>query len=130
EGGRPPRPGTPHRRGRHRLGGAGGRAALPGPGPPGRLAPGPGRPGGRRARARPRPATGFDPPGRRARAVTRRPLVLLLAVGLDLLAGEPASPRHPVAWIGRGLTALEGRLRRRTVADGAVAGTAVMVARA
>jgi len=59
--------------------------------------------------------------------VTRRPLVLLLAVGLDLLAGEPASPRHPVAWIGRGLTALEGRLRRRTVADGAVAVTAVML---
>jgi adenosylcobinamide-phosphate synthase len=54
-------------------------------------------------------------------------VVLLLSVGLDLLAGEPASTRHPVAWIGRGLTALEGRLRRRTVADGAVAVAAMVL---
>ena len=58
----------------------------------------------------------------------RRPLVLLLSVGLDLVAGEPPSARHPVAWIGRALTALERRLPRRTVADGAVAVGAVVLA--
>ncbi len=50
-----------------------------------------------------------------------RPVALLLAVGLDLAAGEPANRWHPVAWIGRSLALTEARARRRRVVDGAAA---------
>lgn len=51
-----------------------------------------------------------------------RPLVLLLAVGLDLWRGEPRAGRHPVAWLGRLLLAAERRTRRRgTAGEGALA---------
>lgn len=58
----------------------------------------------------------------------RRPVVILLAVALDLLAGEPPSAWHPVAWIGRALALLEARLPRRTLADGAAALATVTLA--
>ncbi len=47
-----------------------------------------------------------------------RTLPLLLAVGLDLVFGEPRSRWHPVAGFGRGLRWLEGRLPRRTASRG------------
>ncbi len=50
-----------------------------------------------------------------------KPGVLLLAVGLDLVAGEPPDRWHPVAWIGRALGAIERRLAPRTVAMGGAA---------
>ena len=50
---------------------------------------------------------------------------MALAVGLDLLIGEPPSAGHPVAWLGRALGTLEARLPRRTIGDGAAALLAV-----
>lgn len=50
-----------------------------------------------------------------------RAAALLLAVGLDLVAGEPADRWHPVAWIGCVLSWTERRSAERTVARGAVA---------
>lgn len=50
-----------------------------------------------------------------------RPAPLLLAVALDLLAGEVVDRWHPVAWVGRALAAAERRVPRRTVATGGVA---------
>jgi adenosylcobinamide-phosphate synthase len=50
-----------------------------------------------------------------------RPLPLLLAVGLDLVAGEPSDRWHPVAWVGRALAGAEARATRRTVATGGAA---------
>jgi adenosylcobinamide-phosphate synthase len=57
-----------------------------------------------------------------------RPLPLLLAVGLDLVAGEPADRWHPVAWVGRALAGAEARATERTVAAGgaAVVGVAAL----
>ena len=40
------------------------------------------------------------------------PTVLLLAVGLDLLAGDPVYPLHPIRLVGTLLTRLESLLRR------------------
>jgi adenosylcobinamide-phosphate synthase len=59
--------------------------------------------------------------------VRGRPAPLLLAVGLDLVAGEPPDRWHPVAWIGRALGALERRVATRTVATGAAGVVAVAV---
>ncbi|MBI4013589.1 MAG: cobalamin biosynthesis protein CobD [Candidatus Rokubacteria bacterium] len=56
-----------------------------------------------------------------------KPGVLLLAVGLDLVAGEPPDRWHPVAWIGRALGAIERRLPARTMATGGAAVLAVAV---
>jgi adenosylcobinamide-phosphate synthase len=56
----------------------------------------------------------------------RRPAVLLLAVGLDLALGEPATPWHPVAWIGRALEWAERRAPDRSIAEGAAAVTGVL----
>jgi adenosylcobinamide-phosphate synthase len=56
----------------------------------------------------------------------RRPAVLLLAVALDLVLGEPAARWHPVAWIGRALGWAERRAPGRTIADGAAAVTLVV----
>jgi adenosylcobinamide-phosphate synthase len=44
----------------------------------------------------------------------RRALILLLAVALDLLAGEPPNRWHPVAWLGT----LAARLERRAPSGG------------
>jgi adenosylcobinamide-phosphate synthase len=57
--------------------------------------------------------------------VRGRPAPLLLAVGLDVVAGEPPDRWHPVAWIGRALDAIERRAAARTVATGAVGVIAV-----
>lgn len=54
-----------------------------------------------------------------------RPVALLLAVGLDLVAGEPTDRWHPVAWIGRALDWAERRVREHDVLDGAAAVVAV-----
>ncbi|HEV8308770.1 MAG TPA: adenosylcobinamide-phosphate synthase CbiB [Methylomirabilota bacterium] len=54
-----------------------------------------------------------------------RPAVVLLAVGLDLVAGEPPVRWHPVVWIGRALARAEARAACRTVASGAAAVLAV-----
>lgn len=51
----------------------------------------------------------------------RRPITLLLAVALDLTAGEPPARWHPVAWLGRGFNWAERRAPGRSVADGAAA---------
>jgi len=51
----------------------------------------------------------------------RRPVVLLLAIALDLARGEPATAWHPVAWIGRALGWAERRAPGRSIADGAAA---------
>jgi adenosylcobinamide-phosphate synthase len=54
------------------------------------------------------------------------PLPLLLAVGLDLAAGEPPDRWHPVAWIGRALARAEARAgARRGVGRGAASVLAV-----
>jgi adenosylcobinamide-phosphate synthase len=50
-----------------------------------------------------------------------RPAALLLAVGLDLVAGEPPDRWHPVAWIGRALAWAESRAPGRSSGAGAVA---------
>ncbi len=50
---------------------------------------------------------------------------LLLAVGLDLLAGEPPGRWHPVAWVGRALDGIERRATVRTVGMGAAGVLAV-----
>jgi adenosylcobinamide-phosphate synthase len=55
----------------------------------------------------------------------RRPVAILLAVALDLAAGEPPSRWHPVAWLGRALSWAERRAPGRSVADGAAAVIAV-----
>jgi adenosylcobinamide-phosphate synthase len=57
-----------------------------------------------------------------------RPGALLLAVALDLVAGEPPDRWHPVAWLGRALAGAEARATRRTVATGgaAVVGVATL----
>lgn len=57
--------------------------------------------------------------------VRPRLAALLLAVGVDLLAGEPPDRWHPVAWIGRILDWAERRAPRRTVGSGAAAVLAV-----
>lgn len=43
----------------------------------------------------------------------RRAAVLLIALDLDLLAGDPPNRWHPVAWLGRGVAALDRRAPRR-----------------
>jgi adenosylcobinamide-phosphate synthase len=55
----------------------------------------------------------------------RRPAIILLAVALDLLAGEPPASWHPVVWLGRAFHWAEGRAPGRSVADGAAAVTLV-----
>jgi adenosylcobinamide-phosphate synthase len=55
----------------------------------------------------------------------RRPAVILLAVAFDLVAGEPPTPWHPVAWLGRAFHWAERRAPGRSVADGAAALTLV-----
>jgi adenosylcobinamide-phosphate synthase len=45
----------------------------------------------------------------------------LLAVGLDLVAGEPPDPWHPVGWIGRALAWAETRAADRGLLAGAAA---------
>jgi adenosylcobinamide-phosphate synthase len=66
------------------------------------------------------------------RSQERRPLALLLAVGLDLAAGEPPDRYHPVAWVGRALAAAEAAVPTRTVGSGgaAVLGVTALVAAA
>lgn len=44
--------------------------------------------------------------------MNKRTLALLIAVALDLLAGEPPSSVHPVNWVGGAITGLEGRAPR------------------
>ena len=51
----------------------------------------------------------------------RRPTVILLAVALDLLGGEPPERWHPVVWLGRAFHWAERRAPGRSVADGAAA---------
>src|SRR5262245_23332879 len=53
---------------------------------------------GRRRRSTRSHAAGSAPPGGSTAAV-----VLLIAVTVDLLAGDPPNRWHPVAWIGRAL---------------------------
>lgn len=55
----------------------------------------------------------------------RRPAAIILAVALDLAAGEPPAGWHPVAWLGRALGWAERRAPGRSVADGAAAVTLV-----
>jgi adenosylcobinamide-phosphate synthase len=55
----------------------------------------------------------------------RRPVAVVLAVGLDLATGEPPARWHPVVWLGRALGWAERRAPGRGVADGAAAVTAV-----
>jgi adenosylcobinamide-phosphate synthase len=55
----------------------------------------------------------------------RRPVAVVLAVGLDLAVGEPSARWHPVVWLGRALGWAERRVPRRSVADGAAAVMAV-----
>jgi adenosylcobinamide-phosphate synthase len=55
----------------------------------------------------------------------RWPIALLLAVAVDLVAGEPPARWHPVAWLGRALSWAERRAPGRSVADGAAAVTLV-----
>ena len=50
--------------------------------------------------------------------------ILLLAVGLDLIAGDPVYPLHPIRLVGRLLTGLESLLRR-VGADGYGGGVAL-----
>lgn len=54
-----------------------------------------------------------------------RPAALLVAVGLDLVAGEPPDRWHPVAWLGRALDWAERRAGGREVGHGAAAVLAV-----
>lgn len=51
----------------------------------------------------------------------RRPAAILLAVAIDLVAGEPPARWHPVVWIGRALGWTERRAPGRSVADGGAA---------
>jgi adenosylcobinamide-phosphate synthase len=53
--------------------------------------------------------------------------ILLLAVGLDLIAGDPVYPLHPIRLVGRLLTGLESLLRRAG-ADGYGGGVFFMLA--
>jgi adenosylcobinamide-phosphate synthase len=53
--------------------------------------------------------------------VSGRPLPLLLAVGLDLVAGELPGRWHPVAWVGSALAAAERLTSERTVRGGGAA---------
>jgi adenosylcobinamide-phosphate synthase len=55
----------------------------------------------------------------------RRPAIILLAVALDLLVGEPPASWHPVVWLGRAFHWAERRAPGRSVADGAAAVTLV-----
>jgi adenosylcobinamide-phosphate synthase len=55
----------------------------------------------------------------------RRPVAVVLAVGLDLAVGEPSARWHPVVWLGRALGWAERRVPGRSVADGAAAVMAV-----
>lgn len=61
-----------------------------------------------------------------------RAKVILLAVGLDLLAGEPAERWHPVAWMGRLVARVERVAPKagssRQLAYGATAGAACLAA--
>lgn len=53
---------------------------------------------------------------------------LAVALALDLLAGEPRAPWHPVRWVGRALRAAERRAPDRGVGDGAAALLGVVAA--
>jgi adenosylcobinamide-phosphate synthase len=57
--------------------------------------------------------------------ILRRPAAILMAVALDLVAGEPPTRWHPVAWLGRALGWMERRAPGRSAADGAAAVVAV-----
>ncbi len=56
---------------------------------------------------------------------SRRATAVVLAMALDLVAGEPPARWHPVVWLGRALGWLEKRAPGRSVADGAAAVAAV-----
>src|SRR5262249_45397023 len=123
----PPRHRDRHRRRRGRLERSGAGARLPGAGRPRWLAA---RAGGAARRGRgdrglARAPGGWDGSVPGGTLVRGRPAPLLLAVGLDLVAGEPPDRWHPVAWIGRALDALERRVATRTVATGAAGVVAV-----
>jgi adenosylcobinamide-phosphate synthase len=53
--------------------------------------------------------------------------VLLLALALDLLFGEPPTEHHPVGWIGRLIAALEARAPRRSPRLQVLYGVAMVV---
>jgi adenosylcobinamide-phosphate synthase len=55
-----------------------------------------------------------------------QPTILLVAVGVDLIVGDPVYPFHPIRIIGKLLTALEGALRR-IGADGYAGGIALFI---
>ena len=57
---------------------------------------------------------------------SRRATAVVLAMALDLVAGEPPPRWHPVVWLGRALGWVEKRAPGRSVADGAAAVAAVM----
>src|SRR4029450_6581782 len=57
-----------------------------------------------------------------------RPLVLLLALAIDLALGDPPSRYHPVAWLGRLLAAGQRRLCRGSPAFLLVGGAALTLA--
>ena len=54
-----------------------------------------------------------------------RPIVLLLAIGLDLVLGEPPWRWHPVAWMGRAIAAMQSRAPRSGPLAELVFGTGV-----
>jgi len=56
---------------------------------------------------------------------SRRAAAVVLAVALDLAAGEPPARWHPVVWLGRALGWAERRAPGRSVADGVAAVLAV-----
>jgi len=56
---------------------------------------------------------------------SRRAAAVVLAVALDLAAGEPPARWHPVVWLGRALGWAERRAPGRSVADGMAAVMAV-----
>ncbi len=65
--------------------------------------------------------------------MTRRSRIMLLAVTLDWLLGEPPNALHPVAWFGRFVQALESRAprgdpRRELVAGACIAASGIAVA--
>lgn len=53
-----------------------------------------------------------------AAVLLARAASLVLALVLDLFFGDPPSAWHPVAWLGRGIAALERALRRVPTFDG------------
>ena len=58
----------------------------------------------------------------------RRSLVMLVAVALDLAAGDPPNRWHPVAWMGTAIAAASRRLAHRTPARALLSGAALMAA--